>query len=521
MFGFKATLCIVILTISLGKAQTRKDSTKVADSSGVFEDVKKFSEKDNWISKLVRNVLVIDENDSLAAERTTSTEKNYKRFKGKFIRDVRIRVLDVFGPSISKPDAQAVSWLQITGNAIHVNTREWTVRQKLLFSPGERINPLAVAETERLLRRSSNIYDAKISVRNVKNAKDSVDIDVLVQDVWSISVSLSYQPENKAAGISMTDVNFLGLGNEFSHALRFDDDFPNGWTWSGSYTISNIADTYISGKLYTLTDRTSRHYGFGINREFISPLFLWAGGATFDWGKDRLLLPDGNLSGQEVHYKLQDYWLGYTPDGELYVAGRLIHTQYTERMVVDSLRVFQNNNLYLGSVGFARRAYFRDNYVFGLGKPEDIPVGALVSLTGGVEDGEFVNRPYYGFMAGVSKYTDDFAYLYGGLRMGGFRNGGDWKNAVIAFESLYFTKLMNIGTFPWRNFLALRVAYSYDPPTGGSVLTINDGNGIRGFDASSFGNKKIVVNYESNLFVPASFIGFRMGFLVFADFGVI
>lgn len=521
MFGLlKITLCVLVLMPSLSMGQARKDTTKTTvDSGGVYEDVKKFSEKDNWFSKLVRNVLVVDEEDSVGVEYSLSNEKNYRKFKGKFIRDVRIRVLDVFGPSIGKPDAEAQSWLQRTGNLVHMNTREWTVRQKLLFSPGERVDPLVVAESERLLRRASNIYDAKIYVRNIAKNKDSVDVDVVVQDVWSISVSLSYQPENKAGGISMTDVNFLGLGNEFSHALRFDDDFPGGWTWSGSYTINNIADTYITGKVYTLSDRTSRHYGFGINREFISPLFSWAGGVTFDWGKDRLVQPDGKLSGVEVRYKQQDFWLGYTPTGKLYFAARIVNTKYTVGPLADSLRMFQNNNFYLGSVGLSHRTFYKENYVFGLGKPEDIPVGSLITLTGGVEHGEFVKRPYYGFLIGGSMYTEGLAYFYGGFRAGGFRNGGDWKNAVIAFESLYYTRLMKIGDLPWRNYLALRVAYSYDPPTGGSLLSINAGDGIRGYVWSTLGNKKIVMNYESNLFIPASFLGFRLGFFVFADLG--
>ncbi len=523
MFGLvKITLCILVLSPSLAIGQAQRDTTKkTADSGGVFEDVKKFSEKDNWFSKLVRNVLVVDEEDSVGEEYSLSNEKNYRKFKGKFIRDVRIRVLDVFGPSVSKPDVEAQSWLQRTGNAVHMNTREWTVRQKLLFSTGERVDPLVVAETERLLRSAPNIYDAKILVRNIAKNKDSVDVDVIVQDVWSISVGISYQPENKAGGISYTDVNLLGLGNEFSHALRFDDDFPKGWTWSGSYTINNIADTYITGKLYTISDRTNRHYGFGINRDFISPLFSWAGGATFDWRNDRLMHPDGKLSGIEVRYKQQDYWLGYALSGELYVAGRLVNTNYTARPSVDSLRVFQNNTFYLGSVGLAHRTFYKENYVFGLGKPEDIPEGVLITVTGGVEHGEFVRRPYYGFTIGGSKYTEGLAYFYGNLRVGGFRNGGDWKNAVIAFESLYYTRLMKIGKFPWRNYLALRIAYSYDPPTGGSVLSINNASGLRGFGWSALGNKKIVLNYESNIFVPAAFIGFRIGFLVFADFGVL
>ena len=54
------------------------------------------------------------------------------------------------------------------------------------------------------------------------------------------------------------------------------------------------------------------------------------------------------------------------------------------------------------------------------------------------------------------------------------------------------------------------------------ILNINNEGGIRGFsDNNLMGTKKLVLNYEADIFVPLKFLGFKLAFITFADFGLI
>ena len=51
---------------------------------------------------------------------------------------------------------------------------------------------------------------------------------------------------------------------------------------------------------------------------------------------------------------------------------------------------------------------------------------------------------------------------------------------------------------------------------------INDQGGLRGFSESYLtGNKKLVFNYEADIFVPLKLLGFQLAVIIFADFGLI
>ncbi len=78
--------------------------------------------------------------------------------EGAVIGEIRIVVGDIFDTRI--PGERA--WLYRTANKLHIETRENTIRDQLLFKPGEPYRTRVIEETERLLRANGYLYSAEI-----------------------------------------------------------------------------------------------------------------------------------------------------------------------------------------------------------------------------------------------------------------------------------------------------------------------------------------------------------------------
>jgi hypothetical protein len=502
----------------------------------VVRDIKEYAKKDNFISWFLRQILVDDVDSTGHVGKTlfNHDKKIIKNCSGKIIRKINVTVLDVFGASVRNPQDTVRSWLQDGMNSLHAKTKEWLVKNKLIFSEGQKLTPFYIHENERILRQSPYIYDVRIIPQIIPNEVDSVDIMIYIQDIWSIDGSVSYSPSSKNASVTFGDVNFLGFGNEFKAGLMVNRELRHGWDWNGSYTIDNIKRTFISSGAYYLSEINRQRYGLMVIRDFFSPIINWGGGIAQGWENTRY--PDmKNASGFEetAKFNRQDYWLGYAFDinpldpeiiypNRFNIAGRITRTVFSRRPESDTMHLFQDNTFYLGRIGFADRSYFKDTYIYGLGKTEDVSLIQMIELLFGYEKGGSSNSPYYGLKTGYSFYNDNFGYMYGGFQCGAFRSNKEWLSRTYVLEAMYFSRLNSIGNYTWRHYIGSRYSYSYDPTNPQDILDINEEEGLRGFSESNLlGDKKLVFNYEADVFVPLKYLGFTLAVITFADFGLL
>lgn len=528
------TLSILIMCMSECLTAQKKNIEPKDSSKNVVETVKEYSEEDNFFSRLVKKVLVQDNETQPGSTIHDADKKLIKKYTGKIIRKINVKVLDVFGASVDNPQDTVRNWLQDDGNSLHMKTKEWLIKNKLIFNEGQRLTLFDIQESERIIRQTSYVYDVRIIPQRIRNNADSVDIMVYTQDIWGINGSALYNSGNKTGSAAFDDINFLGFGNDFKGGLKFDHQFKHGWDWDGSYTIDNIEKTFFSAHLYYLSDLYRQQYGLMIGRDFISPIIDWAGAIAQDWQTTRY--PDlRNTLGlfQTAKYNQQDYWLGYAFDlkpfdpntvyqNRFNIAGRITRTFYTEKPDFDTVNLFQDNTFYLVRIGFSYRTYYQDRFLFGLGKTEDIPLINMIALFFGYEKGEKTNRPYYGLKSGYSFHDDQVGYLYGGFQIGTYLSNEKWLDRTSILEMLYFSNLNAIGNFSWRHYIGSKYTFSYNPLSPQDILDINSADGLRGFSNNYLkGNKKLVLNYEADIFVPLKFIGFSMAFITFADFGLI
>ncbi|MGE5807098.1 MAG: hypothetical protein ACM34M_14995, partial [Ignavibacteria bacterium] len=507
--------------------------TEPADTSKSVQEVKEYVKKDNFFSRLLKLILVNDDRKQSRSALLEADRKKIRKFEAKIIRRIKIKVLDLFGTSVNNPDTLP-SWLEQTGNSLHINSKDWIIKNQLIFSEGEKVIPFNILESERIIRENPYIYEVRIIPQTIKNNPDTVDIIVYAQDIWSLNVNAEYSSANKTAGPSIKNINFLGFGNEFKGGLKFDPNYLNGWDWNGSYSFSNIKRTFLTANIYYESDVNQQQYGISIGRDFFSPIIRWAGGIGQHWLRTRypeILNSSGIM--ETVRYIQQDYWLGHAFDikqipttkenqNKFNISGRIIRNNYTNKPKSDTLYLFQNNTFYLGRIGFLDRRYYQDNYIFGLGRTEDIPLLQMISFLFGYENGINYKKNYYGLKTGYSFYDDSLGYFLGSFQIGAFRGNKKWLERASIFELFYFSNLNSLGRWKWRHYLKTSYSYSFDPLMPWDILNINNEHGIRGLpDGSLKGTKKFVLNYELNVFVPIKFLGFKLALITFADFGLI
>lgn len=131
--------------------------------------------------------------------------------EGARIGDVVIGIADIFDERDPAENRKLFRFV----NRLHPRTKEWVIREQLLFGPGEPYSARLLAESERILRQRSYIYDAEI--RPIRYRDGVVDIEVETRDVWTLSGGVSFTREGGENDISLkiNDDNILGFGRKF------------------------------------------------------------------------------------------------------------------------------------------------------------------------------------------------------------------------------------------------------------------------------------------------------------------
>lgn len=514
-------------------AQDKKDSAK-ADTSKAQEpklitNLKEYAGKDEFFSRLVRSIIAFDENGNYNPAERGYDYRIFQRYEGRYIRNIYVQALDVFGSSIKDPDRQANSWVQKAGNALHVKSLDWTIRNGILFEKGDTVNAFEFAESERLLRRSPAFYDVMLTVAPAGDSEDSVDVWITTQDIWSIQPKGDYSPSSGAGSAEIKDINFIGLGSELGGKIIYDKSYPSKWDWGAHLIANNLGAAYVTARLFKESSFDDKEYGAELNRDFITPFIELGGGTNFYWRRDKIYTGRGDSVVPEFYnYNMQDVWLGYSikpvflgvedERQRVSIAGRIAKTDVLHNVSTDSLNYNQDNVTYFLSAGFSLKKFYKDNYIFGLGRTEDIPAGSIFSLTYGIQRGTYYDRTYLGGTAAWAQFDTTYGYAYAGASFGAYRYKGAWQNGALQLETLYFTKLLKIHKLKIRHYVWGRYAEILEPTLASDPLPLSSDQGLRGIGLDAVtGIKRLTISYENNVFFPFNILGFRFASILFAD----
>lgn len=465
--------------------------------------------------------------------RPRNTERvSFTSSEGKVIRNINIVTLDPFGFSISDTTRIPDTWLEKAGNAVHVKTKQFTIKNLLLFKKNQPLDSLLVRESERLIR--SQRYVRQVTITPKPLSEDSVDIYIRVLDSWSLVPTGTLSPSKGT--FMLTERNFAGFGHRFGNTLRQDFD-ENQTAYSANYSIPNMWNSYINTTVTYDLDLLNNHKkSIDVSRTFFSPFTRWAGGVYFDEVLLRDSLPDFSENYAMHNFKsaTQDFWGGYSfrlssdkserfRTFNLITALRYQHIKYVENapFEYDKVGYFSNEKLYLASIGISSRQYVQDKYLYNYDIIEDIPIGKTYLLTGGFRDKNHQKTPYFGAKYAFGNYYN-WGYFSSGIEIGSFFNSGELEQSTISWKTLYFTNLKQLGDWHFRQFIQPQIVLGFNRLDFiKDRLTMEGATGIEGINNFAKGTQKALLTLQTQSYAPGMWYGFRfspflnftMGFL--------
>lgn len=517
----------IILLMFIGFAQYLSAQEPVkkekADSAKFYKSLQELAKKKSFSKWLFSMIFTIPERTNRPPKRLDKrvTPRAYHRYENKVIRNIEILTLDPFGYDIRDTSIRPSGFLRTTGNKLHIKTLPIAIKNLLLFSSNQPFDSLLVKESERLIRKQKYVHDVIFSHRVVN--KDSVDIQIRVLDIWSLTPRGSLS--TSVASLGFTDQNFLGTGQQFDNIYARNLKSRRN-AYELSYYIPNIRHSYIGSRIkYQINEDQSFIKTFEIERPFFSTFARWGGGIYFgqQLTRDSIIFPDSTQILQNFKYNTQDAWLGKSwrvaggkseiaRTTNFVVAGRFQHINYLEKppLDYDSLKIYSGEkNLFLG-LGFVSRQYIQDTYIFKYGLVEDVPKGAHYSITAGYQEKNNKERFYLGVK---SSWGDYYRWGYFGtlIEYGRFIHKGNFQEGAIHFSVNYFSDLMTAGKWKIRQFVKPQLILGIKRlPT--DKLSLNDSYGITGFTANNLhGIHKILITFQTQSYAPWDLIGFRFG----------
>lgn len=540
---------LIILIFNGYCAFAQVNDTK-KDSANVYEKLEQYSKK-RKTTKFLHKLLFKSSNKKSNKQVNQIKKQNMKPYEGKIIRRIVVESHDPFGFSFTDSTKTANSWLEKTGNHIHNKTKKFTIRNFLLIKENEPFDNLSLQESARLLRSQNYIRSVETKVKAIGKTKDSVDVYIEVLDSWSLIPKANISTTKNT--FRLRDRNFLGFGHQFDNS--FTNRLSDGKNaYSFRYTVPNFKNTFINTSIGYNIDLNG-FYGkyFNVNRPFYSALAKWSGGIYLDeqYRQELLLNDDMESSAENFKYQSQDIWTARSfnlfegssekeRSTNLIVAARLLHLDYKDApsMAHDSIRYFSNETFYMGSIGFSSRQFIQDSYLFRDGITEDVPVGTVYAVTGGLQHKNQKDLVYVGAKVSHGKYFN-WGYLSSNFEYGTFVYKGQTQQTAYLFQANYFTNLISLGDkWKMRQFVKPQFLIGTNRlNTIGDRLSLNENNrfqgvyaddeqrrnsaGIPNFSNELLGTKKYVLSFQTQFYSPWEVLGFRLNPYVNAVAGVL
>lgn len=525
---FKKISILFFVSILLSDFAFAQETPVKKDSTRLYTDIQTYSKRSKF-TKFMYGLFFKPVATSSKARKAKKKvykkliQKPYSTFEGKTIRHINIETLDPFGYSIGDTIVSTQNFLSKTGNSLHVKSQPIAIRNLLLIRQNQPFDSLLVKESERLVRSMQYIQDVSFFVKATATNSDSVDVFIRALDIWSIIPTGS--ASTSSITIDLTDKNFLGMGHQFQNVYTRNYADKSNYL-KLDYTIPNIRNTYIRTTLhYDILGDKNFTRSLNIDRPFFSPFAKWAAGVYLiqQFHLDSIRTGSLLFIPQRFKFNAQDFWAGNaiqifkgnTEDRRttnFISTVRFLRIRYLEKPTElnDPLNMFSNENLYLASVGISARKYVQDKYIFKFGITEDVPIGKVFSVTGGYQERNNAGRLYLGGRVSLGNYYS-WGYLGSSCEYGTFFRASKPQQGVLSVSAIYFTGLLEIGKWKFRQFVKPQVIiglnrFSYDS------LTINQGNGLDGFNSSGLsGTRRILFTLQTQSYAPWNLIGFRFG----------
>ncbi|MEO8016709.1 MAG: hypothetical protein ABI769_02765 [Pseudomonadota bacterium] len=412
-------------------------------------------------------------------------------------------------------------------NRLHIQTRDSTIEDQLLFKTGDLYRPGLLEESARILRDTRYLRDAWI--RPVAFHDGVVDLEVTTQDVWTFNPGISFGRKGgrNSSGFELEELNFLGTGTQLGIGFKSEVDrdskfihyrdrqLGSSW-WDLSTTYSDNSDGRLAefsleqpfyaldsrwaGGVALLDDqRTDSRYDLG---KIVDQFATHEKRATIYWGRSSGL-SEGWARRLSVGLTYEDHAFGPTPgavSAALLPADRkLVYPWIGAEWVEDAFRTARN----------------RDQ----IEKTEDYSLGWRATARlgyAGTSSGS--DRDALMFAGAVSKglALSERQSLFFGIDAGGRLESGALAGSVLSVDARYYFRQSPRRVL----FLNLSAAAGSNLDADRQILLGGD-NGLRGYPLRyQSGEGRWLFTAEQRLFSNwYPFQMFNVGGAVFYDMG--
>jgi hypothetical protein len=462
--------------------------------------------------------------------------------EGKRINTIHIehRHFGTFGFTDS---SRTPKFITKAANSLHNFTKENTIRKNLFFHENQYMNPLIISYNEKWLRDLPYIQDARIVAFPLLNDSNSVDMYVITKDVFPFGGSIQFKNAN-AYDATANIENINDNGNAINIYHNFDINRKDNAGWGANYIARNIFGTFIdlnAGAItlqnnYANLETSASNVYLKGNLPLLNPLSKWTGGFEWSNAQNHNEYPDkwsDSLYNANLNYQRKsfDAWIGYQvfdkawkTNNESYrqfVQYRYLDNQFKDRPQNYLLQIdknYQNVIAQLFSYSLFKQKIIRTQYLFGLGRNEDLPVGNAITITSGHYQRENEKLPYLGFQLESYKMNENESF-----RHFTFNTGTSYANKeivdfklLVTLEQISRLHYLESG-FKYRSIFNLSFAETLKNKFNDALL-INSIYGIPQLNKERIkGGTRLTANWESIWYNAHSFYGFRQAPFVFAN----
>ncbi|HWB94044.1 MAG TPA: hypothetical protein VG605_19460 [Puia sp.] len=479
-------------------------------------------------------------NMNMLAPINTKSESPFKAYEGKIIRHIYIR-----GYGFEQTFIDTSKRLQYFGtrllNHLHRKTRDWVIRDAMFVKENTPVNAYKLADNERLIRSLNYIQDARILVAELPDSPDSVDLVVVVKDLFSIGGaigSLGYPPFSFRGNVS--EANFLGMGQRIQAGMNLEQARTPNFGPQILYSKSDIAHSFvnvtasytqINPNLYNGT-QDEKAWFVRLDRPLYAPYAHLAGGFTIGKFQNFNVYKQPDSVFYKYDYHTHDGWIGWNIGSNRFLS----NTSVLDRRFI-AFRYFRNDfdsvpkqigeNIFnfrfndreaaLTSFTFFRQEFYKTNYIYGFGTTEDIPKGYNVAFTTGLYRQLNLNRWYSGVDANEYVVSNRGAFVQFFLRSGVFMYHSHPQDASFLIGGSYYSPLFLAGTTKIRQYINFSFTRLWNR-VGLDPLTINNVFGLRYFtNDSTSGVQRVTMHSETTFFLNYKLLGFKFAPFAFGD----
>ncbi len=206
------------------------------------------------------------------------TACQYGRISSLFIDNHSIFNTAEMGPEVP------FQWAYRAANRLHIRTRQSFIEDELLFRVGDCLDPLRIAESERILRNYEFI--SLVDIYAVEQPDGSQHVIVDTQDEWTTKLDLQFEIDEgvrlRRAGV--TEANFLGTGNLVGFFFKERDEARE---MGLALNSPRLGGTRLDGTLRVGQTRTGQFFEESVFYPFVGELGRFAMVESFSRRQDR------------------------------------------------------------------------------------------------------------------------------------------------------------------------------------------------------------------------------------------